>query len=217
MVEMARMVVRSVSLPVTVKTRIGWGDERELPIVSLALRLQDVGVRAITVHCRTAHMGHSGDADWRWAARVREAVDIPVIVNGDVRTANDCQRALHETGCAGVMIGRRALENPFVFREARARLDHAPKPRAPSWQERSALCREHLGLLENKLGPRRALRAMAPWFVRYLGRLPEREAWLRELRECPDIPAVLETLDMLACEADALPTSDAASLRARQD
>jgi tRNA-dihydrouridine synthase B len=201
MVAMAELVVRSVSLPVTVKTRIGWGDEAELPILSLAQQLEQVGVRAITLHCRTARMGHTGSADWSWARKVREVVSIPVIVNGDVRTANDCQRALESTGCAGVMIGRRALEHPFVFREARARLDHAPKPAAPSLAERVLLCREHLLLLQAAHGPVRGLRAMGQWFPRYLGRLPESVAWLRELRSCSDIAAVLETLDCLADEA----------------
>lgn len=200
MVAMARMVVRSVSLPVTVKTRIGWGDEAELPITTLAQKLEAAGVRAITLHCRTARMGHTGQADWSWAGRVRERVTIPVIVNGDVRTANDCQRALESTGCAGVMIGRRALEHPFVFREARARLDHAPKPEAPSLAERIALCREHLGLLQTEHPPARALRAMGQWFPRYLGRLPGAAEWLRELRECPDVAAVLETLDSIERE-----------------
>jgi nifR3 family TIM-barrel protein len=201
MVAMAAMVVRRVSLPVTVKTRLGWGDEKELPISALARRLQDVGVRAITLHCRTARMGHSGQADWSWARRVREVVDIPVIVNGDVRTANDCQQAIESTGCAGVMIGRRALEHPFVFREARARLDHTPKPAAASVKERADLCREHLLLLEAAHGPVRARRAMAQWFPRYLGRVPAATEWLRELRSCPDIEAVLETLDCLARDA----------------
>jgi nifR3 family TIM-barrel protein len=202
MVAMVRMVVRSVTLPVTVKTRIGWGDEAEAPIVELARRLEDVGARAITVHCRTARMGHTGNADWRWAGRVRQAVRIPVIVNGDIRTANDCQRALELTDCAGVMIGRRALENPFVFREARARLDHAPRPRAPDLVERVALCREHLLLFEQSQGPRRALKAMQQWYPRYLGQWcaqhPQNVDWLTELRSCPDLPAVLETLEELA-------------------
>ena len=197
MVAMAKMVVRSVSLPVTVKTRLGWGDEAELPITSLARQLQDVGVRAITLHCRTARMGHTGQADWSWARRVRELVDIPVIVNGDVRSANDAQRAIESTGCAGVMIGRRALTHPFVFREVRARLDHAPKLAAPSHAERVGLCREHLSLLAAAHGPRRALRAMRQWFPRYLERLPSADEWLRELRDCPDLGAALETLDCL--------------------
>ncbi|MCE9575484.1 MAG: tRNA-dihydrouridine synthase family protein [Deltaproteobacteria bacterium] len=120
MVAMAGAIARSLDLPVTVKTRIGWGPESHMPIVDLARRLEDAGVAAITIHCRTAQMGHSGAADWSWAARAREAVAIPVIVNGDVRTADDVVRALAETGCAGAMIGRAAIDHPWVFREARA-------------------------------------------------------------------------------------------------
>src|SRR5688572_18430820 len=74
MVAMARRVVEAVSLPVTVKTRIGWGPESHMPIVELAPRLEDAGVRALTIHCRTAQMGHSGAADWSWAARAQSAV-----------------------------------------------------------------------------------------------------------------------------------------------
>jgi tRNA-dihydrouridine synthase B len=104
------------------------------------------------------------------------------------------------------MIGRRALEHPFVFREARARLDHAPKVAAPSFSERAALCREHLLLLEAEHGPVRALRAMGQWFPRYLGRLPGSTEWLRELRGSPRLDAVLETLDSLAEQAREQPS-----------
>jgi len=122
MVEMARRIAAAVALPVTVKTRIGWGPESEMPIADLAPRLEDAGVAALTIHCRTAAMGHRGPADWSWARRAQERVTIPVIVNGDVTTADDVARALAETGCAGVMIGRAAIAHPWIFREARARL-----------------------------------------------------------------------------------------------
>src|SRR5215212_2104954 len=122
MVAMARQIVASVELPVTVKTRIGWGPESHMPIVDLARRLEDAGIAALTVHCRTAQMGHRGAADWSWARRAREAERIPVIANGDARTAADAVRALAETGCAGVMIGRGAIDHPWIFREARALL-----------------------------------------------------------------------------------------------
>jgi nifR3 family TIM-barrel protein len=123
MVAMAARVVRAVGLPVTVKTRIGWGPESHMPIVDLARRLEDAGVAGLTLHCRTAQQGHEGPADWSWARRAQEVVRIPVLVNGDVRTAADVVRALAETGCAGVMIGRAAIDYPWVFREARARLE----------------------------------------------------------------------------------------------
>lgn len=122
MVDMARRIVGAVALPVTVKTRIGWGPEREMPIADLACRLEDAGIAALTIHCRTAAMGHRGPADWSWARKARERVAIPVIVNGDVATAEDVVRALQETGCAGVMVGRAAIAHPWIFREAQARL-----------------------------------------------------------------------------------------------
>ncbi|HKU41072.1 MAG TPA: tRNA-dihydrouridine synthase family protein [Polyangiales bacterium] len=194
MIAMAKLVVGRVSLPVTVKTRIGWGDEAQMPIVDLARGLEDAGVRAITVHCRTATMGHDGAADWSWARRVREAVGIPVIVNGDVRTANDCHRALAHTGCAGVMIGRRAIEHPWVFREARARLGHRAQLAAPSVQERIALCREHLLAMRNDRGERLAVRAMRRFYPGYLRQVPDRDSWLRELLDATSVDAALDVL-----------------------
>lgn len=137
MVAMAKMVVSSVKLPVTVKTRIGYGPESEMPIVDLARRLEDAGVAALTIHCRTAKMGHSGAADWSWAAKARAVVSIPVIVNGDVRSADDHRRAVAETGCEATMIGRRAIEHPWVFREVLGALP-------PTDEERLELCAEHL-------------------------------------------------------------------------
>ncbi len=143
MVAMAAMVVKSVSCLVTVKTRIGLDMERT-PIVDLARRLEDAGVAAITLHCRTAQMGHSGAADWTWAARAREVVSIPMIVNGDVDNADAASRAVETTRCEGVMVGRRAIEHPWVFREIRARLDGAPDLAPPTLAERLDLCRTHL-------------------------------------------------------------------------
>lgn len=141
MVEMARRIAAAVSLPVTVKTRIGWGPESHMPIVDLARRLEDAGVAALTIHCRTAAMGHRGAADWSWAARARAAVAIPVIVNGDIRVADDVVRALAETGCAAVMVGRAAIDHPWIFREARARLAGATVA-PPSDDERRDVYRQ---------------------------------------------------------------------------
>ncbi len=144
MVSMAALVVKAASVPVTVKTRIGFGTEEEMPIVDLARRLEDVGIAALTLHCRTAKMGYRGQADWSWAGRTQAAVSMPVVVNGDIKSAADAERALAETGCRGIMIGRRAIEHPWIFREVRALLDRGEELPPPTVAERFALCREHL-------------------------------------------------------------------------
>ena len=89
-------------------------------------------------------MGHSGAADWTWAQRAREVVSIPVLVNGDVRTADDAKRALETTGCEGVMVGRRAIEHPWVFREAYGLLREGREVALPTAEERIDLCKAHL-------------------------------------------------------------------------
>jgi tRNA-dihydrouridine synthase B len=209
MIAMAKMVASRVALPVTVKTRIGWGTEDEMPIVDLARRLEDVGVRALTLHCRTAKMGYTGEADWSWARRAREAVAMPVIVNGDIRTANDCKRALDETGCAGVMIGRRAMEHPWVFREARARLEHKPQPAAPTTAERLAICLEHLLAMGEIRGPSRAMRAMRRHYPGYLKPVPFAAELVRELNLLPTFEATVEVLERELAE---LPSDPAAAI-----
>jgi nifR3 family TIM-barrel protein len=194
MVAMARMVVSSVSLPVTVKTRIGLGPESHMPIVDLARRLEDAGVAAITIHCRTAQMGHSGAADWSWAARAREGVRVPVLVNGDIRTADDARRALAETGCAGVMVGRRAIEHPWIFREARALLDDGVEIAPPSPEERLALCREHLIANVEKRGEPQGVHCTRRHLAGYLKGLPGAAALRRELNGCDSLEGCLAIL-----------------------
>lgn len=201
MVAMAKLVVSRVALPVTVKTRIGWGDEETMPIVDLARRLEDAGVRALTIHCRTAKMGHDGRADWRWAERARAAVHIPVIVNGDVRSAHDAERALASTGCAGVMIGRRAIEHPWIFREVRARLDHQPPLAFPSAEERIACCREHLLALAELEGPRRAVRAMRRYYPGYLGGITDAQILRKTLERTPTLEGTLDVLEQARLDA----------------
>ena len=195
MVRMAEMVVKRVSIPVTVKTRIGWGPESHMPIVDLARRLEDAGVRALTVHCRTASMGHSGNADWSWAGRAREKVTIPVLVNGDVCTGEDAERAIAETGCAGVMVGRRAIEHPWVFREARARLDHGVDLPGPTADERIELCRVHLQANVDLRGEPWGVRVTRRHLSGYLRGLPGAAALRQRLNTCDSLAGCFEILD----------------------
>jgi nifR3 family TIM-barrel protein len=195
MVAMAKLVVERVSMPVTVKTRIGYGPETEMPIVDLARRLEDAGVRALTIHCRTARMGHSGDADWSWAARARAVVSMPVIVNGDIKSAQHAARALSETGCAGVMVGRRAIDHPWIFREARSLLDHGVELPGPSATERLALCREHLTLAVAERGEPRGVYSTRRHIPGYLAGLHAAGVLRRELFGADTLEGCLEILD----------------------
>ena len=195
MVEMARRTAAGVSVPVTVKTRIGLGPESHMPIVDLARRLEDAGVAAITIHCRTAVMGHSGAADWAWAARAREVVSIPVIVNGDVRSAADAERAMRETACEGVMVGRRAIEHPWVFREARALLDRGREVAPPTAAERLTLCREHLVANVAQRGEPFGVHCTRRHLSGYLKGLSGAEALRQELNLCDSLEGCLAILE----------------------
>jgi tRNA-dihydrouridine synthase B len=140
-----RAVVAATHVPVTVKTRSGWNDASREP-VAIALRMQDAGARAFTLHARTRTQMFSGRADWDEIARVVEAVDIPVIGNGDIQTADDVVRMRAHTGCAAVMVGRGSFGNPWLFRDARALLDGRARPAPPTAAERFAVALEHARL-----------------------------------------------------------------------
>jgi tRNA-dihydrouridine synthase len=165
-----------------------------MPIVDLARRLEDAGVAALTIHCRTAKMGHTGAADWSWAARAREVVSMPVIVNGDVRTDDDAERALAETGCAGVMIGRRAIEHPWVFREVRARLDHGDTVAPPTAAERIALACDHLVANVELRGERYGVAVTRRHLAGYLKGLPGASALRQALVLCDSLEGCLDLL-----------------------
>ena len=143
--DIIRACVAATHLPVTVKTRSGWSEESRDP-VGIALRMQDAGATAFTLHARTRTQMFTGKANWDDIACVVEALDVPVIGNGDVVTAEDALRMHEHTGCAGIMIGRGAFGNPWLFRDARALLNGEAKPAAPDVAERFAVALEHARL-----------------------------------------------------------------------
>jgi nifR3 family TIM-barrel protein len=140
-----RAVIAATPIPITVKTRSGWNDETR-DAVSIALRMQDAGARAFTLHARTRTQMFSGKADWDEIAQVVEALDVPVIGNGDVQSAEDVVRMREHTRCAGIMVGRGAFGNPWLFRDAQALLAGRPLPPRPQAAERFAVALEHARL-----------------------------------------------------------------------
>ena len=140
-----RAVVDATDVPLTVKTRSGWNEECRRP-VEIALRMQDAGAKAFTLHARTRTQMFTGQANWDEIAQVVEALDIPVIGNGDIHSAADVLRMKQHTGCAAVMIGRGAFGNPWIFRDARALLDGREPGPPPEPAERFAVALEHAAL-----------------------------------------------------------------------
>jgi nifR3 family TIM-barrel protein len=137
-----RAVSRSTHLPVTVKVRSGWSEEMRDP-VTIGLRCQDAGARALALHPRTRTQMYSGAARWEEIAAMVEALDIPVIGNGDIKTPQDVVRMREATGCAGVMVGRGSFGQPWLFSQARALLEGRPMPPTPGVETRFAVALEH--------------------------------------------------------------------------
>jgi tRNA-dihydrouridine synthase B len=140
-----RSVRGSVEIPVTVKVRSGWSEESRNP-VEIGLRCQEAGAEVLTLHARTRTQMYSGTANWDEIAAVVDALDIPVIGNGDVWEGEDARRMRDHTRCAGIMIARGSHGAPWLFRQARAALDGRPVPGDPSVEERFRMVREHARL-----------------------------------------------------------------------
>ena len=145
--QIIRAVAGSTHLPVTVKIRSGWNEDMRDP-VGIALRCQDAGARALTLHARTRTQMYTGSARWEEIAAVAQALDIPVIGNGDIKSPHDVLRMRDATGAAGIMIGRGAFGQPWIFRQARALLAGQPMPATPTVEERFRVALEHADMVK---------------------------------------------------------------------
>ncbi|MBW4466235.1 MAG: tRNA dihydrouridine synthase DusB [Pegethrix bostrychoides GSE-TBD4-15B] len=162
-----RSVVAAVAVPVTVKTRIGWSD-KEINAVEFAQRMQDAGAQMLTLHGRTRAQGYNGAARWEWIGRVKEALSIPLIANGDIFSVAAAVRCLEETGADGVMCSRGTLGYPFLVGEVDHFLKTGELLPAPTPVERLACARDHLEMLwayKGEKGIRQARKHMT-WYAK---------------------------------------------------
>ncbi|HJY83547.1 MAG TPA: tRNA dihydrouridine synthase DusB [Candidatus Binatia bacterium] len=170
--KLVRMVTRAVKIPVTVKTRLGWDDSR-LDAVHLAPLLEDAGVAALTIHGRTRDGAFGGSVNLAGIRAVVQSVrTMSVFGNGDVCNPQSAKHMLDETGCAGLVIGRGALANPWVFHEIRAALDGGPPPPTPTLEERVAFMTRHFLRAVALRGEYIAciqFRKMIDWYARAFG------------------------------------------------
>ncbi len=145
MESLTKAIVKRTSLPVTVKTRLGW-DHNSIKIVEVAERLQDVGCKAIAIHGRTRAQMYKGDADWSYIEKVKNnpRMHIPVFANGDINTPEKAMRVRDELGLDGAMIGRAAIGNPWFFNEVKYYFETGLQKKPASIQERAAVAKRHL-------------------------------------------------------------------------
>ena len=164
-------VVKAVSVPVTVKIRLGW-DESSINCVEVAKVIESAGASAITLHARTRAQGYSGKARWEYIKQVKESVSIPVIGNGDVKTCFDAKRMILETGCDAVMIGRGVLGNPWLIRDCVEYLELGSVPKPVSNQEKIEMMKRHFELLKQDKNEKVALLEIRSNILFYLKGMP---------------------------------------------
>ncbi len=159
-------VKSAVSVPVTLKTRLGW-DSNSITITEVAKICADEGLSALTIHARTRAQHHDGDADWDWIRRVKETAQLPIIGNGDIRTGQDALDMFRQTNCDGVMVARGAITNPWIFKEIKSLMRDGTLPSTLDLQERADTCLRHLEMEIELKGEKRALMEFRKYYHGY--------------------------------------------------
>ena len=199
MVEITKSIVDAVKLPVTVKTRLGWDDDSKI-IVELAERLQDAGIKALTIHGRTRCQMYKGEADWTLIGAVKNnpRMHIPIIGNGDITTAQGAKEAFDRYGVDGIMIGRATYGRPWIFREIKHYLKTGEEMTPLTVNEKVELARKHfLKSLEIK-GPRVGVLEMRRHLSNYFKSLPDFKETRMKLVTENDPQQVLLLLDYIS-------------------
>ena len=199
MVEMTRQIVQAVKKPVTVKTRLGWDDDNK-NIEDIALRLQDVGIKALTIHGRTRAQLYTGTADWTLIGKIKNdpRIHIPIIGNGDICSAEGAKEAFDKYGVDGVMIGRATYGRPWIFREIKHYLATGEILPQPSVRERVEIAKRHLAKSIEVKGEHIGVIEMRRHLSNYFKGLPDFKQTRIKLVTLYDIPELFATLDYVA-------------------
>lgn len=199
MISLTAAVVKATTLPVTVKTRLGW-DENSKNIVEVAERLQDIGIQALSIHGRTRKQMYTGEADWTLIAKVKEnpRMNIPIFGNGDIDAPEKALRYKSIYGVDGIMIGRASIGNPWIFREVRAWIDHGVLLSPPTLNERIDAVKHHVLKSIQWKGEKVGINEMKRHYNNYFRGLPNIKPFRTLLVNAADHYEVFQTLDNIA-------------------
>jgi len=198
MIKLTEAVIKSTSLPVTVKTRLGW-DDKTKNIEEVAERLQDIGIKAMSIHGRTRCQLYKGEADWSLIAKVKNnpRIHIPIFGNGDIDSPQKALEYKNKYGIDGIMIGRAAIGYPWIFREIKHYMNTGELLPSPTLNERIAVCKKHLSRSVEWKGPIVGIFEMRRHYANYLKGLPGIKDFrykLVTLNTKEEIEAVLEEI-----------------------
>jgi tRNA-dihydrouridine synthase B len=196
MVRMTQEVVNATHLPVTVKTRLGWDDSTK-NIVDVAERLQDIGIKALTVHGRTRVQMYKGEADWTLIGKIKEnpRMQIPIFGNGDIDSPQKAFEYKNRYGVDGVMIGRAAIGYPWIFNEIKHYIKHGERPLPPDMAERVRATRKHFDFSIRWKGDKLGVFEMRRHYSNYFKSIPDFKTYRGRLVEAPTADDVYGILD----------------------
>jgi nifR3 family TIM-barrel protein len=210
-----KSVVHGTHLPVTCKIRSGWNEEMRDP-VTIARRCEDAGVRVLTLHPRTRTQMYTGSARWEEIAAVADALTIPVLGNGDIKSPEDAVRMRRETGCAGIMIARGSFGQPWIFDQTRDLLEGRTKRPDPSIEERFRIALEHAHMAEEYEPDRRGaaieFRKHLGWYAKGLPGSAELRKRLHAVSSLGEVEGIfdeyLRSVDRFASGESSRPDSE---------
>ena len=181
--EIVKNVVEVSNVPVTVKIRAGW-DANSINCVEVARKIESAGASAIAIHPRTRAQGYSGHSDWSLIKKVKDAVNIPVIGNGDIKTIYDAEQMLKETGCDAVMIARALLGNPWFLKECVEYIEHNNIIDKPNKNDVINMIEHHYELLKQNTNDRKALLDIKTHTLAYLKLIPNSKEYKQKISIC---------------------------------
>ncbi|MES1220025.1 MAG: tRNA dihydrouridine synthase DusB [Bacteroidota bacterium] len=203
MVRLTSAVVKSTSLPVTVKTRLGW-DDKTKNIEEVAERLQDVGIKALAIHGRTRTQMYKGEADWTLIGKIKNnpRITIPIFGNGDIDSPQKALEYKNRYGVDGIMIGRAAIGYPWIFNEIKHYVATGELPPAPTMEDRIAVCRKHLYKSVEWKNPIVGINEMRRHYANYLKGLPNIKEYRNKLVTLKTVEEIDEVLNEISVVYD---------------